>query len=192
MAKKFTGNREAWLHAVTDALRGEIQRRAGITVPAKIQLSCGFPSRAALARKNRRVGECWPSEPETPIFITPLMDDSLDVAQVLVHELLHAGLPAGTGHKAPFKRGADACDLGGKPTATVRTPEFDAWVEPIIKNIGQYPHKKLDAKSKPKKQGTRLLKLECPSCGYIIRTTAKWVEIAVPICGICDEDFIQP
>jgi hypothetical protein len=34
-----------------------------------------------------------------------------------------------------------------------------------------------------KKQGTRLIKCECPECGYIARVTAKWLdEAGAPIC----------
>jgi hypothetical protein len=32
------------------------------------------------------------------------------------------------------------------------------------------------------KQGTRLLKCECPECGYVVRTTQKWLDVGVPSC----------
>lgn len=43
------------------------------------------------------------------------------------------------------------------------------------------------AKSKPEpgpkpKQPTRLLKAECPVCGYTIRVTQKWVAQGLPVC----------
>ena len=36
--------------------------------------------------------------------------------------------------------------------------------------------------SKSGKQSTRLLKCECPDCGYVVRTTQKWLDIGVPTC----------
>jgi hypothetical protein len=37
-------------------------------------------------------------------------------------------------------------------------------------------------KLKTKKQSTRMVKCECPDCGYIVRTTRKWLEEGAPIC----------
>lgn len=31
--------------------------------------------------------------------------------------------------------------------------------------------------------GTRLLKCECPACGYVIRTTQKWLDTGLPTCA---------
>ncbi|MEU9058994.1 hypothetical protein AB0D13_08995 [Streptomyces sp. NPDC048430] len=40
--------------------------------------------------------------------------------------------------------------------------------------------------SGPKKQGTRMIKVacntECECGGYVVRTTAKWIEVGMPIC----------
>lgn len=35
-----------------------------------------------------------------------------------------------------------------------------------------------------KKKGTYLIKCECPDCGYVVRTTAKWLELGDPICPV--------
>lgn len=31
---------------------------------------------------------------------------------------------------------------------------------------------------------TRLVRCECPKCGYLVRTTRKWLDIAVPTCPV--------
>ena len=31
-------------------------------------------------------------------------------------------------------------------------------------------------------QTTRMLKLECPDDGYIVRTTQKWIDVGLPTC----------
>lgn len=52
-----------------------------------------------------------------------------------------------------------------------------------------YPHAELNAgKSGEKKQGTRLIKCECSACGYVCRTTSKWLEeIGAPLCPCSGE-----
>jgi hypothetical protein len=38
---------------------------------------------------------------------------------------------------------------------------------------------------RPEKQATRMLKCACATCGYIVRTTRKWLETAgAPLCPI--------
>jgi hypothetical protein len=39
-----------------------------------------------------------------------------------------------------------------------------------------------------KKQSTRMLKLECDECGYVVRTTQKWINVGVPVCH-CGAEF---
>ena len=35
---------------------------------------------------------------------------------------------------------------------------------------------------RPKKQSARMLKAECPECGYTIRLTKKWADVGLPSC----------
>ena len=62
-------------------------------------------------------------------------------------------------------------------------------LEELVSDIGRpYPHGQL-APSDERKQSTRLLKLTCPECGYVIRTTRKWLETGLPTC-CCGELFV--
>ena len=36
--------------------------------------------------------------------------------------------------------------------------------------------------SGPKPQGTRMIKASCAGCGYTVRATRKWIDVAVPAC----------
>jgi len=53
-------------------------------------------------------------------------------------------------------------------------------------DAGQLPHARLETSgltTSPKKQATRMIKCECQTCGYTIRTARKWLESAgAPIC----------
>jgi hypothetical protein len=74
-------------------------------------------------------------------------------------------------------------------TATIPTDELRRQLEELVGEIGEpYPHALLDPRSNERKQSTRLLKLECPGCGYVIRTTQKWIEVGMPTC-CCGEEF---
>jgi len=48
--------REEWLQELIDRLRPTFDR-IGSTLREKIRVSCGFPSKSALANKARRIGE---------------------------------------------------------------------------------------------------------------------------------------
>lgn len=50
-------------------------------------------------------------------------------------------------------------------------------------NCGCGEHKE-EGEEAPKKQTTRMLKCECPQCGYTVRTTRKWLDVAVPVCPV--------
>jgi hypothetical protein len=109
------------------------------------------------------------------------MEHAPQVAAVLAHELCHAADNCRNGHKAAFRKIALRIGLQGKMTATEAGPELAERLNALCKEIGPYPHASLD-RSKQPKQGTRMLKLECPECGYTARTTAKWLATGVPTC----------
>ena len=80
--------REEWLQELIDRLRPTFDR-IGSTLPEKIRVSCGFPSKSALANKARRIGECWGVESSEDksfqVFISPVLKDSIEVGGCLVH-----------------------------------------------------------------------------------------------------------
>ena len=180
-------NREAWLMDATRRLR-PLFAEHGYTVPDKIRVSCGWPSIKAMGRKSRRIGECWPTQCSKDgtweIFISPILAKPLDVLDVLVHEIVHAVVGIECGHRGPFRVCATKLGLTGKMTATEAGPELKARLNGVSAGMASYPHAPLDGKAREKKQSTRMLKLTCPSaeCGYVVRTTRKWLDVGVPTC----------
>jgi hypothetical protein len=68
-------------------------------------------------------------------------------------------------------------------TATVAGPVLDGRLLTISDKLGRYPHAAINPGSKSKlKQSTRMIKLECPDCGYTVRTTRKWIDQGMPTC----------
>ena len=185
MSNNSFKHREPWLHAVAERLR-PIFASHHAAVPDKIRISCGFPSVGAFAVKRKRLGECWSdansADGHFEIMISPVIDDTMRVAGVLAHQLVHATVGIQHGHKGPFGRLARAIGLEGKMTATTEGEAFKQAVAPILEAVGPYPHAEL-SKTARTKQGTRLIKLQCPTCDYTVRITRKWLdEVGAPDC----------
>ena len=183
--------REEWLNTLTAELK-PLFAEQGYDIPA-VRIACGWPSKKALSRKSRSIGECWPIEASadktTEIFISPCQSDAVEVGAVLVHELVHAAVGCKAGHKAPFKRCALAVGLEGKMTATVAGEALRERLNALTEKMGAYLHAVLDM-SVRKKQGTRMHKVECPECGYTVRITQQWIDQGLPTCP-CGCEMIE-
>lgn len=183
--------REEWLNKATDKLR-PLFEAAAYKVPENVRNTCGFPSKSALANKKQRIGECWSDSASEgkvfEIFISPVLAKELTVLETLAHELVHATVGLEAKHGSKFKKCAVAIGLEGKMTATNAGRELTAKLDDIAKAIGPYPHKRLHGMtSGEKKQGTRLIKCECATCGYTVRTTRSWLEFGAPVCPVDEE-----
>ena len=192
-------HREAWLAQAAIQLRAEFAE-LGFQSATDAKVSCGWPHKHGLARKNRRVGECWTPESSSAgvceIFISPLLADTVEVMAVLAHELAHAIVGVRCRHKGPFVKAVRAIGLVGKPTSTSAGEAFLPLVEEMRLLRGDYPHSAMNAESvdrekKKVTQSTRMLKLSCPECGYTVRTTQKWIDIGLPSCPV-DESPLMP
>ncbi len=188
--------REEWLQNAVDLLRPYFKEK-GYEIPEQISVSCGWPSRNALSKKNRRYGEAWQSKAALDgihqVFISPLISDKIQVLEILVHELLHTCLNDDIGHKKPFKIGCKVLGLEGPATGTEAGPELRAFLATICIE-SDYPQTALEPIEVEKKQSVRLLKLECKPNeeheeSYIIRTTKKALDIGIPTCP-CGQEFV--
>ncbi len=187
--------REEWLQQLTSRLAALFDA-GGHPLPPAIRLSVGFPSTRATSVKNRRVGECWhataTADQAPAIFVSPMVPDALRVADILVHELVHAAVGPGVGHKGAFKRLALRLGLVGKMTATEAGPELKERLNALISEIGEYPHAAINpAMTERKKQTTRMVKASCnrADCGMVIRTARKWLD-RLPECR-CGGEFLE-
>lgn len=192
--------REQWLENAVQAVT-PLFTELDLELP-KVRVSCGWPSSKATSTKNRTIGECWHREVAedgvSQIFISPTLHNEIDVLGVLVHELIHAWDNGKSGHKGNVKkregfRGvATAIGLEGKMTATTVGEELAIKLTNIyLETLGKYPHSALRVAGKVKVQSTRMLKLECPQDGYIVRTTAKWLDsLGYPSCP-CGEEMVD-
>jgi hypothetical protein len=185
--------REAWLTHFADKYLWPRIEASGERRPAKYRVSVGFP-KGHRGVKGHSIGQCWSQEVSADqtceIFISPELDAAQAVA-VLSHEGCHAAVGVRHGHRAPFKKLALAIGLSGPMRATVPTPEFEATIHGWIAVEPAYPHAPLTATTSPTKPGSRLLKARCEACGYTVRVTRQWLDIASPTCPDANCDAYQ-
>jgi len=178
--------REAWLQAMVSYLRLPFDE-AGYPIP-DVRISCSWPSRSI----RKAIGQCAlpgaSKDGRHQIAISPVLEDTDKIAATVVHELIHACLPDDVMHGKPFKAAMKKLGLEGKATATTAGEELTERLNTLCEKLGPYPHSALILDLQEKKQGTRMLKLSCPGCGYTVRTTAKWLEIGLPVC-MCGRGF---
>jgi len=185
--------REAWLIDAVKALT-PLFEELDETVPA-LRVSVGWPG--GKGKKSTTIGQCWAptaaKDGTAQIFISPVKDDALDVLGILAHEMVHAVDGCESGHKGRFTRIARGIGLAGKLTATVPGDDLRERLVNIASTLGDYPHSALTPSTgKTTTQTTRMIKIECPDCGYICRTTQKWLDIGLPTCPYGTEMEVAP
>jgi hypothetical protein len=146
---------------------------AGLTIPDDIRIAIGW------TQGKKAIGECWKPDNSkdgtVEIFIIPSLDDELEIAAILAHELIHS-----TGifnHGKNFKAAMVAIGLEGKPTATKPSEAFKRKWREISAGMEHLPHASLTKSTKAHKpQTARMLKAVCIDCGYVVRLARKWAE----------------
>lgn len=180
--------REAWLNAFADAMRPKFAS-LGVPLPEKVRIAIAFTSGGT---RGKSIGECWDSRASRDgsfeIMIRPDHEDAFKICETTLHELIHAAVGLECKHGGKFK--AIATVLGFQ--APVRSgglhDEAKAAIMPTIEALGPMPHAALDFANRPKKkQATAMIKCECETCGYVVRTTKKWLAVGLPHCPIHGE-----
>lgn len=177
--QKFS-ERESWLAAAAVMLQHEVFPVAGIDAASweqrKYRVSCGFPigyrgSRTGKVALGQAFDPSISADGTMEVFINPILDNPVDVIAVLAHELIHVEAGIACGHRGRFASIARSIGLVGAMTATIPGDELRGKLQRIVADLGVYPHAKVDPNAR-KKQGTRLLKLQCSDCGWTARVSA--------------------
>jgi len=191
-------NREQYLIKATQRLAKSVFAPAGIEVPSDVKVTCGFPVSGGAGSRKRTIGQCFTRASSkakvNEIFISPTIANTYEVLGTLIHELVHAVDDCENGHRGAFVRMADAVGLAGKPTQCGAEEGTELWtkLEKYIAKYGEYPHEELIVKSKT--QTTRMIKIECPCCGFKVRASRKVIEEIDPEhlqCWSCGETSLQ-
>jgi hypothetical protein len=185
--------REEWLTAAVTELRPMFDA-SGNPIAQAIRVTCGYPytaSRSGTLGETHADIESADGSIET--MISPELADPAEVFLELLAQLSHAADGA-MGLNSTY--GAVCTAMGLLPDGpaskrwarTVAGPDCGERYSAIIECLGDYPHAAL-ARAR-KVQSTNMLKLICPSCGYVVRSTNKWINLGLPICGIDQTPFI--
>lgn len=176
--------RETWLQEAVGHMADWFGAGDVNTVPT-VRVACGWAKRASA----KSIGWCWKTEVSgdgvNEIQISPEIEDPVTVLATLLHEMVHASDDGESKHAGYFRRAALALGLTGKMTATVPGDELRAKLAGMAEWLGPYPHAAINPSAASKdKQTTRMIKVQCPhdDCGYLVRTTQKWIEVGNPTC----------
>jgi hypothetical protein len=169
MLQMTLSNREQWLANLAIAVRPHIASTiaGGGDEESAIRLSCGFPPKTGRKAVGASIVPPTASADFTAeIFVSPTVDDASAVARLVL----------------PLLKVAQA----GKPLETL-----PSWCEPILANLGSYPHAKIELTEAPK-QSTRLIKVACLNDNYIARVSrSTLVNLGAPICPACNQSLVE-
>src|SRR5262249_53310025 len=118
--------REDYLNHYINLLRPLFLAKS-IVLPENLRVSCGWP-RAQGGKGSHAIGQCFARcasrDTTSEIFISPALDNPVEVGAVLIHELIHAWDDCRHGHRGPFRKAALAVGLQGKMRATIAGPKL--------------------------------------------------------------------
>lgn len=187
---KVVMHREQWLTKATKLMRAK-WTKLGVAVPLDVKLTCGFPGGGS---PRRRIGECWPRSRSAAgineVMISPVLDDTATVLDVLGHELLHAVDDCASKHGVAFSKNSRMVGYTGGKNSKVEGVAAIALLKAIEKKLGAYPHGKVALTVKTRNASHGLHKLEC-GCGNVSYMTAKKIEQhGWPVCGSCEGEMM--
>jgi hypothetical protein len=193
MTDQIHETREAWLNAALHALAPLFDDVQDADIPP-LRISIGWPGGRANQKTTR--GQCWSQGSSTDgvsqIFISPWVVEPIVILGVILHEMIHGIDNCASGHRGNFIRLAKAVGLEAKWTSAKPGPALLAKLVEIETALGLWPHAPMlrpgegIAADTPAKQGTRMLKVVCPTDGvdgYKVRMTQSWIDkVGCPIC----------
>ena len=173
-------NRETWLQQAVSILE-PIFSEVGYGIPP-LKVSCGF---AASSSPRTTLGQCWPRERSgdmvNEIFISPKIEDPVDVLDTLVHEICHAIDDCQSGHGADFQGIAQVVGLEGPARMAHAGEALKVRLMTLSNKLGPYPHRALNFPP-PRPSNASRNKAKCPQCGYEVTLLKKWADYGAPIC----------
>lgn len=179
-------NREEWLALCAEQFLWPRIRASRGKRPKKVRLSVGFPKGSRGGKSGHAIGQCWSAQASADghceVFVSPELDCEKAIG-VLAHELVHVSVGTHCDHRGPFKELARKIGLVGPMRFTVPSESFRADILDWMARAPAFPHAPLRVPAgQVPKPGSRLLKCFCPGCGYTVRVTRQWLDIALPKC----------
>lgn len=191
--------RVAFYEAAYDRIRAEILTEA----PPAVTITVGFPSKKR-SGKNMTIGECAYDcikdhgegfGGENLITLHPIVgDDIVRALATLLHEMIHAALEPGVGHKKPFQVVCKRVGLLKPWTATEPDADLQNRLRGIALDVeadlGYLPTGVYVPPPAPAPRKTTIVKVAC-ACedGVTISLSQKKYERTRLLCGICGSPY---
>ncbi len=173
-------HREAWLDAALTQLR-PLFAQNGYLVP-DCRVSCGFASTGV---RSGHIGQCWSRRSSrdgiNQIFISPALEDPVEVLDTLVHELVHAVDDCQHKHGKEFKKIALRMGLQGPMRSAGAGPELKTRLQGLAQSLGAYPHGRLAVPAKAAARPPRP-RARCEVCGFEVPMLKKFLHFGPPMC----------
>ena len=170
-----------------------------------IDITCGFPTtKARSVEKKGKSSHDWSLQGGHIISISPTLVDPVAVMFEVVVSLAKSSVAMGmiantkgvTHIPNPDHNGTHLAvncrDVAriirfiGADTSKPSQPTMDGnfrniWSD-LVTSFGVYPNDKSHQLKGGKKDTVRNIKAKCDGCGYMVRTSRKWLDVAVPVC----------
>ena len=195
--------REEWLSRAIELMRPEFEA-AGAPLPERLAVSCIWPSE----NPQTMIGECWVAEASSRGSVEVFISPGPRPGRRRPGRARHPAARAGTRGRSPRPRqgvqgagggaGPERADDGNdRQPRAARLHQLDRAAPAGLLPTRRHHRARRDrgsadrarrqadhpAPRRPaKKQSTRMLKAECPECGYTIRLAKKWADIGLPSC----------
>ena len=183
-------NREIWLATMAKLMKPKF-KEAKQPLPKDITIRINFSGKInEIVDKSRNcvLAECRHGK-DGKVFINihPQVNDTVDISQILCHELIHAALGHGSGHGKKFREMADHFNLLPPMKSTKPGEQFVGWIKDLINDnkIGQYP-KDEALESLDPISAKQHVNLRCPQCNYYAKTTLLNLYLGRLKCPCCD------
>lgn len=174
--------RERWLREVAAGMKGWFDD-LGFPVPP-FELRTGFPSSG---QRSPNITESWTEDGGASfvIFVRPDRYDALDIAAALAFQFCRAAVGDRDSHGHLFRHLATSIGLRGTKTESRPGPLFSELSKQVIARAGALPRPSITPTDSERKtrQTTRLVKVSCTGCGYVVRVSRKWLDqVGPPLC----------
>lgn len=186
------GQREQWLTVLSIPLLHAIKHAAKECDIEVNEAKDGFDITVAPLTSRRCIGLCRYSHGcngRSRIQIDTSLTDPVQVAHVLLHEMVHA-MTEGDGHRLRFPKIMKYLDTTGKMTASSPGDLQTGWLTILLSYLPEWSdiHKPFAVVRRGQRgKGSRMVKIQCieEECGAVWRMSRKW--IATLLCCPCCE-----
>lgn len=127
-----------WLHQLIDAFGSAFFDGENAPKLPEIHAFCAYPKSHPQA-----AGECEYIARAFKIVVHPEITDPVRIAEILLHECIHAAVGLKEGHRDKFKLYATKLGLEGPMTESYAGEALKKKLRGMVEKIGHYPAKKI-------------------------------------------------